>query len=141
VTRTRFDQAQREAGGDPPDGPFRGVPILFKDLGCTVAGTLAQDALTEFAHCAERQGIAEGLKPWQRWRPHNQTPPRRHPGRCRRRDQGDDRLPPTARPGRHRPPPANRPDRDRQRALAHILGGSHALAAADAVAYALGQTH
>src|SRR5215469_14783552 len=38
VIRTRFDQARVEAAGDLPDGPFRGVPILFKDLGCTVAG-------------------------------------------------------------------------------------------------------
>jgi amidase len=38
VIRTRFDAARREAEGDLPDGPFRGVPILFKDLGCTVAG-------------------------------------------------------------------------------------------------------
>jgi amidase len=38
VIRTRFDQARAEAAGDLPDGPFRGVPILFKDLGCTVAG-------------------------------------------------------------------------------------------------------
>jgi amidase len=38
VIRTRFDQALQEAGGDLPDGPFRGVPILFKDLGCVVAG-------------------------------------------------------------------------------------------------------
>src|SRR6202050_1522766 len=38
VSRTRFDQARAEAAGDLPDGPFRGVPILFKDLGCTVAG-------------------------------------------------------------------------------------------------------
>ena len=38
VIRTRFDAARREADGDLPDGPFRGVPILFKDLGCTVAG-------------------------------------------------------------------------------------------------------
>ena len=38
VIRTRFDAALREAEGDLPDGPFRGVPILFKDLGCTVAG-------------------------------------------------------------------------------------------------------
>jgi amidase len=38
VIRTRFDAARHEAAGDLPDGPFRGVPILFKDLGCTVAG-------------------------------------------------------------------------------------------------------
>jgi amidase len=38
VIRTRFDRALEEAAGDLPDGPFRGVPILFKDLGCMVAG-------------------------------------------------------------------------------------------------------
>jgi amidase len=38
VIRTRFDLARKEAAGDLPDGPFRGVPILFKDLGCMVAG-------------------------------------------------------------------------------------------------------
>jgi amidase len=38
VIRTRFDAARREANGDLPDGPFRGVPMLFKDLGCTVEG-------------------------------------------------------------------------------------------------------
>src|SRR5258706_15173880 len=38
VIRTRFDQARAEAAGDLPDGPFRGGPILLKDLGCTVAG-------------------------------------------------------------------------------------------------------
>jgi amidase len=38
VVRTRFDQARAQAAGDLPDGPFRGVPILFKDLGCTVEG-------------------------------------------------------------------------------------------------------
>jgi amidase len=38
VIRTRFDQARAEAAGDLPDGPFRGVPILLKDLGAHVAG-------------------------------------------------------------------------------------------------------
>jgi amidase len=38
VIRTRFDAARLEAEGDLPDGSFRGVPILFKDLGCLVEG-------------------------------------------------------------------------------------------------------
>lgn len=38
VIRTRFDLARKEAAGDLPDGQFRGVPILLKDIGCTVAG-------------------------------------------------------------------------------------------------------
>jgi amidase len=38
VVSTRFEQARREAAGELPQGPFRGVPILFKDLGCTVQG-------------------------------------------------------------------------------------------------------
>ena len=38
VVRERFDAARAEARGDLPDGPFRGVPLLLKDLGCHVAG-------------------------------------------------------------------------------------------------------
>jgi amidase len=38
VVRTRFEQARTEAGGDLAAGPFRGVPMLLKDLGCLVAG-------------------------------------------------------------------------------------------------------
>jgi amidase len=38
VIRTRFGQARAEAAGELPDGPFRGVPILLKDLGCMIAG-------------------------------------------------------------------------------------------------------
>ena len=38
VIRTRFDAARAEAAGVLADGPFRGVPILLKDLGCFVAG-------------------------------------------------------------------------------------------------------
>jgi amidase len=45
VVRTRFDQARAQAAGDLPDGPFRGVPFLFKDLGCTVAGEVTSFGL------------------------------------------------------------------------------------------------
>jgi amidase len=38
VIRDRFEQARTDAAGPLPDGPFRGVPMLLKDLGCHVAG-------------------------------------------------------------------------------------------------------
>jgi amidase len=50
VTWTRYDEARAEAAGDVT-GPFAGVPILFKDLGCAVAGepmTFGVGPLREF---------------------------------------------------------------------------------------------
>lgn len=38
VISERFDSARAEAAGDLPPGPFRGVPILLKDLGAAMAG-------------------------------------------------------------------------------------------------------
>ena len=38
LARERFEAARAEADGPLPDGPFRGVPLLLKDLGCHVAG-------------------------------------------------------------------------------------------------------
>jgi amidase len=39
VIYPRFDRARQEAGSTAlPDGPFRGVPTLFKDLMCAVEG-------------------------------------------------------------------------------------------------------
>jgi amidase len=45
VIRTRFEAARAEAAGTLPDGPFRGVPILLKDLGCFVAGEVTAGGL------------------------------------------------------------------------------------------------
>ena len=38
VIHAAFDRAREEAGGELPDGPFRGVPFLLKDLGMGFAG-------------------------------------------------------------------------------------------------------
>ena len=38
VIHPLFDSARERAKGELPDGPFRGVPVLFKDLGCAVEG-------------------------------------------------------------------------------------------------------
>lgn len=38
VIHPRFERAREEAAGELPDGPFRGVPFLVKDLMCHQAG-------------------------------------------------------------------------------------------------------
>lgn len=46
VVRERYDAALAEAAGDLPDGPFRGVPMLLKDLGFHLAGEVTADGTT-----------------------------------------------------------------------------------------------
>ena len=50
VIHERFEAARAEAVGPIPDGPFRGVPFLVKDLGCEIAGephTMGNQALKD----------------------------------------------------------------------------------------------
>jgi amidase len=48
VIHPLFDRARAEAAGSLPDGPFRGVPMLLKDLGAELAGTPFSEG-TDFA--------------------------------------------------------------------------------------------
>jgi amidase len=38
IIRPLYEQAREAAAGEVPDGPFRGVPFLLKDLGAGIAG-------------------------------------------------------------------------------------------------------
>jgi len=38
VVHKAYDEARATAAGDLPDGPFKGVPFLIKDLGAQVQG-------------------------------------------------------------------------------------------------------
>src|SRR5262249_55316576 len=45
VIHPLFDQARARAKSELPDGPFRGVPIVFKDLQAAVAGDPIHDGM------------------------------------------------------------------------------------------------
>ena len=45
VVLPRFDRARAEAAADLPDGPFRGVPFLTKDLRCPTEGEHQTDGM------------------------------------------------------------------------------------------------
>src|SRR3954449_10783569 len=55
-----FEKALAAADGDLPDGPFRGVPILLKDLGAHTAG----DPMHEGMRFLKEIGWVEDEESW-----------------------------------------------------------------------------
>jgi amidase len=45
IIHERFDQARAEARAELPDGPFRGVPLVMKDLMCGIEGDLHHEGM------------------------------------------------------------------------------------------------
>lgn len=64
VVYTAFDEARRTAKGPLPDGPFRGVPFLIKDLGQRVSGW----PRTSASHYAEIRADADDSELVRRYR-------------------------------------------------------------------------
>ncbi len=61
VIRDRFALARAEAAGPLPDGPFRGVPILFKDLGCEIEGESLHEGMRFLKDNDYRSGRTDAL--------------------------------------------------------------------------------
>ena len=60
VIHRRFEEALEEAAGDLPDGPFRGVPMMLKDLWPASKGDpfhMGVKALKEADHRADRDSV------------------------------------------------------------------------------------
>jgi amidase len=66
VIHPLLDEARAAAGGELPDGPFRGVPFLVKDLSCYMKGVPVHEgmrALREAGHVADHDmWLAERLR-------------------------------------------------------------------------------
>jgi amidase len=61
LTTRRFEKARAEARGPLPDGPFRGVPFLFKDLACSIAGEPAYEGMKVLKDADHRAAITTNL--------------------------------------------------------------------------------
>jgi len=61
VVHKAYDEARAAAAGDLPDGPFRGVPFLIKDLGAQVKGW-PRTSGSHFAQVAADEADSELIK-------------------------------------------------------------------------------
>lgn len=61
VIHERFEAARTDAAGDLPDGPFRGVPTLFKDLMCAIEGEPYHEGLRPLKEAGYRAPATDNL--------------------------------------------------------------------------------
>jgi len=61
VIHERFEAARTDAAGDLPDGPFRGVPTLFKDLMCAMEGEPYHEGLRPLKEAGYRAPATDNL--------------------------------------------------------------------------------
>lgn len=61
VIHDRFETARAEASGELPDGPFRGVPTLFKDLMCAIEGEPYHEGLRPLKDAGYRAPVTDNL--------------------------------------------------------------------------------
>jgi amidase len=61
VIHPLFESARAAARGDLPDGPFRGVPILFKDLLCAVKGDPIHEGMQFLKNANYHSGHTDAL--------------------------------------------------------------------------------
>ncbi|HZJ26438.1 MAG TPA: amidase family protein [Acidimicrobiia bacterium] len=61
VIHERFERARSDAAGPLPDGPFRGVPILFKDLMCQVEGDPYHEGMRFLKNAGHRADHTDNL--------------------------------------------------------------------------------
>lgn len=61
VIHPLFESARERAKGELTDGPFRGVPVLFKDLGCAVEGDPYHEGMAITKRLNYRSGHTDEL--------------------------------------------------------------------------------
>ncbi len=61
VIHPRFEKARAEAAGTLPDGPFRGVPLLVKDLFCGIEGDPLHEGMRFLRDAGHRADHTDAL--------------------------------------------------------------------------------
>ena len=141
VVRDRFERARAEAAGELPDGPFRGVPLLLKDLSAEIEGETLYEGMRFLRDADHHATRTDALAPplprrrLRRARPHQHARDRaaaRPPSptrTARRTTRGSPATPPAGRAAARRPRSRAAWSRSRTRTTAAARSASRRRAA------------